>query len=317
MQAFYQHVGEIGSERDFPKSLFGEGGQVRRFQLPDISKYLPLTTVEKRELAAECGKASPFGFQIWGVPAGAQAVMRQVQVGDVFLLLRTVGPEGRFGYAGRVIGIPRCDGRALSEKLWGEARFPLIIFLEGGASILPWPEFCASVGYGARLNPRGQTARIHPDKLSASAYRDANGLLGAALSRTGPSEPSDSDLKASDDRVEDADLASLSSPEGRKIMRMHLQRERDPHLTKRFKASLKSWACCVCSFDFEEAYGLIGRGYIEAHHTRPIAGMAEGDETDIRSLVGVCSNCHRMLHRVAPPLRVEELREALEEGKQE
>lgn len=56
--------------------------------------------------------------------------------------------------------------------------------------------------------------------------------------------------------------------------------------------------CCVCGFDFEEAYGDIGRGFIEIHHLNPLADLEGEQETDPRTdLVPLCSNCHRMVHR--------------------
>jgi hypothetical protein len=56
--------------------------------------------------------------------------------------------------------------------------------------------------------------------------------------------------------------------------------------------------CIVCGFDFEEAYGELGRGFIEVHHTKPLYTLDEekivNPETD---LVCLCSNCHKMIHR--------------------
>jgi hypothetical protein len=54
-------------------------------------------------------------------------------------------------------------------------------------------------------------------------------------------------------------------------------------------------------------YGPIGRGFIEAHHVEAI-GLREGNTTtNIRDLIPVCSNCHRMMHRKVPPYKVEEI----------
>lgn len=54
--------------------------------------------------------------------------------------------------------------------------------------------------------------------------------------------------------------------------------------------------CEVCGFDFEKTYGLLGKGFIEAHH------IVAFSESKIRSIKindfgMVCPNCHRMLHR--------------------
>ncbi len=58
--------------------------------------------------------------------------------------------------------------------------------------------------------------------------------------------------------------------------------------------------CECCGFDFEKAYGEMGRGFIEVHHRFPLS-QTDGEhevnpETD---LVPLCSNCHSMIHRLA------------------
>jgi 5-methylcytosine-specific restriction protein A len=102
--------------------------------------------------------------------------------------------------------------------------------------------------------------------------------------------------------------------EGRILFREHRVRERDPGLVRKKKAaSLKSQgrlACEVCGLDFAEKYGEIGKGFIECHHTVPLAlGSVRTTMTDDLALV--CSNCHRVLHRSRPMLSVEQLRERL------
>jgi hypothetical protein len=42
------------------------------------------------------------------------------------------------------------------------------------------------------------------------------------------------------------------SLEGRKRLREHLERQRDPRLVQLFKSQLSSFLCSVCKFDFEE-----------------------------------------------------------------
>lgn len=73
--------------------------------------------------------------------------------------------------------------------------------------------------------------------------------------------------------------------------------------------------CMVCDFDFEEAYGELGKDFIEVHHTKPLYSLE--DEVEINpeeNLVCLCSNCHRMIHRRRDKiLSVEELKEIMEE----
>lgn len=68
--------------------------------------------------------------------------------------------------------------------------------------------------------------------------------------------------------------------------------------------------CQACGFDFEEAYGDLGKGFIEVHHAKPLFSLEE--ETVINpaeDLVCLCSNCHRMVHRAkGSVLSLEELK---------
>ena len=73
--------------------------------------------------------------------------------------------------------------------------------------------------------------------------------------------------------------------------------------------------CMVCDFDFEEAYGELGKDFIEVHHTKPLYSLEEEIEINPEEdLVCLCSNCHRMIHRRRDKiLTVEELKEIMEE----
>ena len=99
------------------------------------------------------------------------------------------------------------------------------------------------------------------------------------------------------DGFQDSAEVDLEAEEGRATLHIHLRRERSRLLIERFKASLVRLKCEVCDFDFEERYGELGHGFIEAHHTIPVAELPEGARTKIAELIAVCSNCHRMLHR--------------------
>jgi 5-methylcytosine-specific restriction protein A len=62
--------------------------------------------------------------------------------------------------------------------------------------------------------------------------------------------------------------------------------------------------CQACDLDFGERYGKIGKGFIEAHHLRPIGTLEEGIAVKYDVAVDfavLCSNCHRMIHRFADP----------------
>lgn len=100
--------------------------------------------------------------------------------------------------------------------------------------------------------------------------------------------------------------------EGRLLTRKHLARERNRKLVmaKRKQAlnKLGNLKCEVCEFDFGVTYGSRGTGFIECHHIKPVATLAEGNKTHINDLALVCANCHRMIHRARPWLSIEELK---------
>lgn len=83
-------------------------------------------------------------------------------------------------------------------------------------------------------------------------------------------------------------------------LRLHKRIERNPRLALAAKEIL-GYRCQVCGLNFEERYGEIGRGYIEAHHLEPIAelrGQRVRREPS-RDFAVLCSNCHRMIHKSA------------------
>jgi len=101
----------------------------------------------------------------------------------------------------------------------------------------------------------------------------------------------------------------------RLLTRKHLARERNRKLViAKRKQALKKMGnlkCEVCEFDFSATYGSRGAGFIECHHTKPVATLTEGNRTHINDLALVCANCHRMIHRAKPWLAIEELKSLL------
>ena len=83
---------------------------------------------------------------------------------------------------------------------------------------------------------------------------------------------------------------------------------------KRRLQSVGVLRCDVCEFSFEEVYGEVGRGYIDAHHQTPIAKLASSTPTKVGDVALLCSNCHRMIHR-GNPFTVDELKARLRVGR--
>jgi len=67
--------------------------------------------------------------------------------------------------------------------------------------------------------------------------------------------------------------------------------------------------CVVCHFNFGAFYGDLGQGFIHVHHLVPLADIGSSYKIEpIKDLRPVCPNCHAMLHRVNPPMTIEELK---------
>ena len=99
------------------------------------------------------------------------------------------------------------------------------------------------------------------------------------------------------DGVLDEAEAYIEAQEGRAVLRMHLRRARWRAPIDAYKKTLKTFACEACGTDMEAIYGSLGKGYIEAHHRRPVSQIKAGETTKLSDLAALCPNCHRMIHR--------------------
>ncbi|QEL55999.1 HNH endonuclease [Chromobacterium paludis] len=67
--------------------------------------------------------------------------------------------------------------------------------------------------------------------------------------------------------------------------------------------------CAVCDFNFEAAYGAIGKDFIHVHHIVPLSEIRREYELDpVRDLIPICPNCHAVIHLTQPAMSIEELR---------
>lgn len=108
----------------------------------------------------------------------------------------------------------------------------------------------------------------------------------------------------------------LVFPEGKVLYRLHRASERSRALVELAKERSLSKGhgrllCEACTFDFEQRYGEVGKGFIECHHTTPLSAIGTETKTSVADLALVCSNCHRMLHRKRPWLTMTQLAQVL------
>lgn len=97
----------------------------------------------------------------------------------------------------------------------------------------------------------------------------------------------------------------------------HRKLERASGVSKKVK-SVQGYVCKVCDFSFQDAYGILGKEYIEAHHLKPLYALKEDEEAffDLsRDFAVLCANCHRMIHRMDDVSDVNALRELVKSKK--
>lgn len=117
----------------------------------------------------------------------------------------------------------------------------------------------------------------------------------------------DSTLDMDSAAVED-DEAGLQFEEDHTKIKRHKRIERNPAVAKAVKKA-QGYKCKACGFDFEAVYGVVGSQYIEAHHLIPISNLAgtKVQRDPIKDFAVLCSNCHRMIHRLEDTVDVQAL----------
>lgn len=81
---------------------------------------------------------------------------------------------------------------------------------------------------------------------------------------------------------------------------------------KRIKIE-NGYVCEACGMSFAKNYPGLGDGFIECHHKIPYADMKEGEKrkVDPADFMVLCSNCHRMIHRLEDPADLGKLKEVI------
>ena len=105
-----------------------------------------------------------------------------------------------------------------------------------------------------------------------------------------------------------SDLETVGYIEGKPTITYGLKYERNSKLRNQ-AIKIHGTRCKVCDFDFKEKYGLLGEGFIEIHHCKPMYEIKREIEVNPKTdLVPLCSNCHKMIHRNSKHvLTIEEL----------
>jgi predicted HNH restriction endonuclease len=92
--------------------------------------------------------------------------------------------------------------------------------------------------------------------------------------------------------------ASLESRiEGQRVSVSGTRFERDPRLRQQ-AVLIHGYSCQACEFNFEQAYGSHGQGFIHVHHLKPLhTGEGSTLVNPATDLAVLCANCHAMVHR--------------------
>ena len=89
---------------------------------------------------------------------------------------------------------------------------------------------------------------------------------------------------------------SFNTVEGNKLVRYSSYYERNPFY--RINAiEIHGLTCMACKFNFEDAYGDLGRGFIHVHHNKPLSETGPTRINPRTDLSVLCANCHSMIHR--------------------
>lgn len=124
-------------------------------------------------------------------------------------------------------------------------------------------------------------------------------------------------IKPKENAVIFPDVDEIDTPvkEGRRRLASHFRIERKPERVRTKKAQV--WRengklqCEVCNFDFQEKYGVLGKGFCEVHHKIPLSKLDGETETRLQDLAVLCSNCHRMIHKTKPIMSVTQFKKML------
>ncbi|MEP0859029.1 HNH endonuclease [Trichocoleus sp. DQ-U1] len=296
MELFFHDVGLKGATRDFPKTVFSQ------VPISLVGQSVPNNEQYKAALLEELQSKFPSGrFNCWGVPSGANSVIKTLKVGDAMLLIKTTGGAGEIPALGIVKVFQKHQMHELSIALWGEAKFPYIFFFDTELISLTWQVFKSHVGYDSKFRPSGNVYRVRSDRLE-----QVNGVEGYLSSLI---------LKSDKYQEQESSRTSKYKEEYAEGSRTSAERSffsRNPNLVKSAKA-LYGYTCQVCGFNYQKKYGELGFGYIECHHLNPLSERSECEwdeeiKTSIKDVRVLCANCHRMIHRKRPALTVEELK---------
>jgi hypothetical protein len=235
--------------------------------MADVGDYLSdIPPPELHAIRMIIDELAPTGFQIWGLPSGAAPTLRNMMPGDSLLLLE----REDFRYLGQVLHRLSEPSWALSDHIWGEQRFPIIVFLQGQMIRYAWDQFKSDFNFAPNYGMRGNTMRLSDTRVRDSSFGSEANFLAAVLRS----------------KTHDFDSVAAEFELFAEQAEAHLQLVRDRSKQATFRTAVMSRQgarCAVCGFDILEG--------LEAAHLVP--KQASGTDDPRNGLV-LCVLHHRL-----------------------
>ena len=117
VKLYFHHVGQRGSDEDFPKTVFG------RVALSQIEGAIGPDDPLRAEIVGALRERFPEGWcNVWGVPVGARTSIANLNTGDAVLLVESVAGHGSVpAVCPDVLYWNRANPK-LSQELWGNSK---------------------------------------------------------------------------------------------------------------------------------------------------------------------------------------------------
>jgi hypothetical protein len=183
MQAFLQHVGHQNRQH-----LQDTVTTVRT--IDELLRGIPSSSPERAffESANELRAAFPNGgFNCWGLMGAAEARFKEMEVGDLVLMVPHIGVHGGGIQQLGVVKV-KCPVRCYeaSRVLWPNIEdprklYPFLFFFDTEVGFRSWYKFLDDVGYDEKFNPRGFFLRLDAQRFDR--WRGVQGYLGFLRSK--------------------------------------------------------------------------------------------------------------------------------------
>jgi len=162
MKTFFDHVGKDGSRAHFPLTI------TAKVNIAKIESLDFEILAAKQSLIRQLQHNFPSGeFNCWGVPRGAEKIVKNMQVGDLILLVETTGSVGSVPVMGIIKVFEKNEVPELSQLLWGDGKYPYVFFFEAEFISLNWLDFLDTIGYSKAFDPRGTFCPVREDRLGS------------------------------------------------------------------------------------------------------------------------------------------------------